>query len=144
MNQRPPKLELQGSLRDLMSTPSPFDQLYGLEFVACSEELVEGRVPVHSQVTQPFGIVHGGVYASIAEALASTGTNLGLEDGAEIGVGLSNQTSFLRPILKGHINGTARRRHRGRTTWLWEVELTDDDSSLCALTRITMAIRQLK
>ena len=56
-------------------------------------------------------------------------------------MGLSNQTSFLRPVTRGSINAVARARHRGRTTWVWEVELSDDDDRLCALTRVTVAVR---
>ena len=138
------RLPLERPLRELMRAPSPFDQLYGLEFLVCTDELVTGRVKVGSQVTQPFGMVHGGVYASIAEALASTGTNIGVADANEIGVGLSNHTSFLRPIVSGdYVHGAARRRHRGRTTWLWEVDLTDDEGRLCATSRLTVAVRSL-
>ncbi len=57
-------------------------------------------------------------------------------------MGLSNQTSFLRPITEGTIHATARVRHRGRTTWVWEVEITDDDGRLCVLTRMTVAVRE--
>jgi uncharacterized protein (TIGR00369 family) len=60
-----------------------------------------------------------------------------------IAVGMSNQTSFLRPIRHGTIHAEARRRHRGRTTWVWEVDFTDDDGKLCALTRVTMAVRPI-
>ncbi len=56
-------------------------------------------------------------------------------------MGLSNQTSFLRPITQGTIHAKAIRRHRGRTTWVWEVEVTDDEGRLCVLTRMTVAVR---
>ena len=55
--------------------------------------------------------------------------------------GLSNQTSFLRPILEGTIHAVARARHRGRTTWVWETEAADDAGRLCAITRVTVAVR---
>jgi uncharacterized protein (TIGR00369 family) len=55
--------------------------------------------------------------------------------------GLSNLTSFFRPILDGTVHAEARRRHRGRTTWVWEVDITDDDDRLCALVRMTIAVR---
>jgi uncharacterized protein (TIGR00369 family) len=55
--------------------------------------------------------------------------------------GLSNQTSFLRPILDGRIQALAKLRHRGRTTWVWEVEISDDQDRLCALVRMTIAVR---
>ncbi len=57
-------------------------------------------------------------------------------------MGLSNQTSFLRPITEGTIHAVAIRRHRGRTTWVWEVEITDDAGRLCVLTRMTIAVRE--
>ena len=62
-------------------------------------------------------------------------------DDGQSAQGLSNQTSFLRPILDGTIHAVARRRHRGRTTWVWEVEITDDQARLCALVRMTIAVR---
>ena len=56
-------------------------------------------------------------------------------------MGLSNQTSFLRPITEGTIRAAAHRKHRGRTTWVWEVEMSDDEGRLCVLTRMTIAVR---
>lgn len=63
--------------------------------------------------------------------------------GGEIAVGLSNQTSFLRPVTGGTVHAEARRRHRGRTTWVWEVDLTDDEGRLCAIVRMTIAVRPM-
>jgi 1,4-dihydroxy-2-naphthoyl-CoA hydrolase len=120
-----------------------FDRLYGLEIVEISDELVRGRVPVREELKQPAGLVHGGVYAAIAESLATNGTALAVRGDCNTAMGLSNQTSFLRPITQGQITATARPRHRGRTTWVWEVELTDDHDRLCALTRVTVAVRPI-
>jgi uncharacterized protein (TIGR00369 family) len=119
-----------------------FDALYGLEIVSLGEEEATARVAVRDEIKQPAGLVHGGVYASIAEALTSVATwKIVSQDGMSA-QGLSNQTSFLRPILQGTIHATARRRHRGRTTWVWEVDITDDEGRLCALVRMTVAVRQ--
>ncbi|HET8873072.1 MAG TPA: PaaI family thioesterase [Gaiellaceae bacterium] len=120
---------------------SPFDRHYGLDVDEAGEELVRAHVPVVKHVTQPLGLVHGGVYASIAEALASLGTNIGVVPRGSVGLGMSNHSTFLRPISKGTIHAVARRRHRGRTTWVWDVELTDDDDRLCAVSRVTIAVR---
>ncbi|HEX2433035.1 MAG TPA: PaaI family thioesterase [Gaiellaceae bacterium] len=120
---------------------SPFDRHYGLEVDEAGEELVRAHVPVVRHVTQPLGLVHGGVYASIAEALASLGTNIGVVPRGRVGLGMSNHSTFLRPISRGTIHAVARRRHRGRTTWVWDVELTDDDDRLCAVSRVTIAVR---
>jgi 1,4-dihydroxy-2-naphthoyl-CoA hydrolase len=123
---------------------SPFDRLYGLEVVDAGEEVVRGRVQVRRELTQPVGLVHGGVYASIAEALASLGTNVGVTSEGNIGLGMSNNSTFLRPLREGTIHAEARRRHRGRTTWVWDVDLTDDDGRLCATSRVTIAVRPLE
>jgi 1,4-dihydroxy-2-naphthoyl-CoA hydrolase len=120
---------------------SPFDRHYGLEIEEAGDDLVRGRVRVREEVTQPVGIVHGGVYASIAEALASLGTNVGVSAEGNIGLGMSNYSSFLRPVRDGFVHGEARRRHRGRTTWVWDVDLTDDEGRLCATSRVTVAVR---
>ena len=120
-----------------------FDRVYGLEIDEIAEGLVRGRVQVRDDLKQPAGLVHGGVYAAIAESLATNGTAAMVFAAGNTAMGLSNQTSFLRPVTAGSINAVARARHRGRTTWVWEVELTDDDGRLCALTRVTVAVRPL-
>ena len=90
---------------------------------------------------QPYGLVHGGAYSALAESLASIATARAVAADELIAVGLSNHTSFLRPVTAGTVHAEARRRHRGRTTWLWEVDFSDDDGRLCAVTRVTMAVR---
>lgn len=119
-----------------------FDRLYGLQVLEASPEEVRAEVDVTDDHKQPFGLVHGGVYASIAEALASIGTFLGVHAEGKAAMGLSNHTSFLRPLFGGKIHAVARRRHRGRTTWLWEVDITGDDGKLVAIVRMTIAVRE--
>jgi uncharacterized protein (TIGR00369 family) len=119
-----------------------FDSLYGLEILELGDELARARVAVRDDLKQPMGLVHGGVYAAIAESLASTATASNVGGEGKIATGLSNQTSFLRPITEGTIHATATRKHRGRTTWVWEVEMTDDQGRLCVLTRMTIAVRE--
>jgi 1,4-dihydroxy-2-naphthoyl-CoA hydrolase len=118
-----------------------FDALYGLEITGYTEETVTGVLAVRDELKQPAGLVHGGVFAALAESLASLGTALKVVPDGKIAVGLSNQTSFLRPIADGTIHAVATARHRGRSTWVWEVEMTDDDQQLCVLTRMTIAVR---
>jgi uncharacterized protein (TIGR00369 family) len=118
-----------------------FDALYGLELLEVTDERVRARVKVHDGVRQPMGLVHGGVFASMAESMTSIATWLAVHDTGRSAMGQSNQTSFLRPITTGTIHATARRRHRGKTTWVWEVDITDDDGRLCAMVRMTIAVR---
>jgi 1,4-dihydroxy-2-naphthoyl-CoA hydrolase len=119
-----------------------FEALLGLEFSEVSDERMRGRVVVSDQLKQPAGLIHGGVYAAVAESLASWGTGLGVFADGKVAMGLSNQTSFLRPITQGTIDAIATRKHRGRTTWVWEVEMFDDQQRLCVLTRVTIAVRE--
>jgi 1,4-dihydroxy-2-naphthoyl-CoA hydrolase len=118
-----------------------FDALLGLELLECSEELVTARLAVRDELRQPFGLVHGGVLASIAETLASVGTAVVVVPQGKAAMGLSNHTSFMRPIVAGTIHARALRRHAGRTTWIWDVEVCDDDGRVCSLTRMTIAVR---
>ncbi len=132
------------ALDQLPDRPVGFDALLGLELLECTEELVRAQLPVRDDLRQPFGLVHGGVFATIAETLASVGTAVVVFAEGNAAMGLSNQTSFLRPISEGTIHGRAVRRHRGRTTWIWDVEISDDAGRLCALTRMTIAVRPLQ
>jgi 1,4-dihydroxy-2-naphthoyl-CoA hydrolase len=118
-----------------------FDNTYGLVIDEFTDELVRGSVPVRDELKQPYGLIHGGVYASIAESLASLATGVAVAAEGKLATGMANQTSFLRPITEGTIHAIAQRRHRGRTTWVWDVEITDDAGRTCALTRMTVAVR---
>jgi uncharacterized protein (TIGR00369 family) len=119
---------------------SGFDALYGLEILSLGEQEATARVAVRDEVKQPAGLVHGGLFASIAESLASLATAKAVGEEGAPARGLSTQTSFLRPITRGTVHATARRRHRGRTTWVWEIDVTDDEDRLCALVRTTVAV----
>ena len=121
--------------------PVGFDRLYGLEVLEWSDEEVRAQVRVRDELRQPAGLVHGGVFASLAESITSMATWFAVEADGQSAQGMSNQTSFLRPIVDGTIHAVGRCRHRGRTTWIWEVDITDDDARLCALVRMTVAVR---
>jgi 1,4-dihydroxy-2-naphthoyl-CoA hydrolase len=133
-----------------MATPSTeqingamrgFDRLYGLELLEVSDSEVRAQVAVRDEIKQPVGLVHGGVYASIAESIASLATALAVMSDGQVAMGLSNATSFLRPITEGTVHAHAERVHRGRTTWVWDVSFEDDAGHACALTRMTIAVR---
>lgn len=120
-----------------------FDRLYGLELLDVDDERALAQVQVRDEIKQLAGLVHGGVYAAIAESMASIATALAVLPNGETAVGLSNSTSFLRPVTDGVVHAEAIRLHRGRTTWVWDVRFTDDAGRTCALTRMTIAVRAL-
>jgi 1,4-dihydroxy-2-naphthoyl-CoA hydrolase len=108
-----------------------------------SDELARAEMPVEAPILQPFGIVHGGAYAALAETVTSRATYEAV--GPDLGAfGQSNNCSFLRSVSAGVVRAEARARHRGRTTWIWDVEMRDDEGRLCALSRVAIAVRPLR
>jgi 1,4-dihydroxy-2-naphthoyl-CoA hydrolase len=124
------------------SDPLPgFDTLLGLRLVAVAADEVRAEVRVRPELLQPFGLVHGGVLAAIAETVASVGTYAVVAEEGLAAMGMSNNTTFLRSITTGTIHATGRPLHRGRTTWVWDVDIDDDDGRTCATARVTIAVR---
>lgn len=120
-----------------------FDRLYGLTLLECTEDSARAEIEVRDELKQPAGLLHGGVLASIAESLASMATALAVVGEGNAAMGLSNHTSFLRPVTEGIVHAHASRLHRGRTTWVWDVRFTDGQQRLCAVTRMTIAVRPI-
>jgi 1,4-dihydroxy-2-naphthoyl-CoA hydrolase len=118
-----------------------FDGTVGFEITDIGPERATGRVQVGDATVQRWGMVHGGVYAGLAEVIASEATAAGVWDDGKFGLGLANHTSFLRPVSDGVVEAEARRRHAGRTTWVWDVDMRDDHGRLCASSRVTVAVR---
>jgi uncharacterized protein (TIGR00369 family) len=113
----------------------------GIETMAAEDGVVRGRIPVSDRILQPYGLVHGGALLTLAETLASHGTWVGVKDEGNVALGQEINASLLRPISSGNVNGVATPRRRGRTAWVWDIEITDDDGRLCALVRATIAVR---
>ena len=90
--------------------PVGFDRLYGLELLDLTDGEVRAQVEVRDELLQPAGLVHGGVFASIAESITSIGTWKAVHEGGRTVQGMSNQTSFLRPITAGTIHADRPRR----------------------------------
>jgi 1,4-dihydroxy-2-naphthoyl-CoA hydrolase len=117
------------------------DGVLGFEVLELGSEHAVARFPVENRVKQRFGLVHGGAYAALAEMLATEATVAVVYPDGFVATGTANDTSFLRGARGRWITARARRRHRGRTTWVWEVDHTDDEGRLCAISRVTIAVR---
>ncbi len=115
--------------------------LLGIQLGELGAEVARASMPVSAKVLQPFGVVHGGALSALAETVASYATTLAVRDEGMVAMGQASDASFLRPISSGSVHAIARARHRGRTTWVWDVEMTDDEGRLCALVRMTIAVR---
>jgi 1,4-dihydroxy-2-naphthoyl-CoA hydrolase len=120
---------------------SNFDTHIGTEWIKLDPDDARARVEMRDELRQPYGILHGGVYSSLIESLCSYATAAAVWEDGNIAMGQAIEVSFLRPVTKGHAEARAVARHRGKTTWVWQVEIVDDDERLCAVAKMTMAVR---
>lgn len=126
--------------RKVIPTTEGYDGTIGLVFDPTEPDEIRATVPVRDGLCNPFGIVHGGVYGSIAESIATATTIYRVHTNGSAAIGMGNDTRLLRPISEGAIHASARAIHTGRTTWLWNVDFHDDDDRLCATSRVTIAV----
>jgi 1,4-dihydroxy-2-naphthoyl-CoA hydrolase len=124
--------------------PGTLDDVLGFELLETSADGCRARFLVEKRVQQPMGLVHGGAYAALAESMVSLTTHLAVEGDGNFAVGQSNHTTFLRPVTSGYVTAAGRPLHRGRTSWVWDVDFTDEDGRLCATTRVTLAVRPVR
>lgn len=113
---------------------SPFDDLYGLEVQTATTDEVRALVRLDERHHQPYGIVHGGVFASMIEATCSIGASVWASvNGQGLGaMGVSNHTDFLKAGTDGVITVIATRVHSGGTLQLWEAAVTDESGQTLA------------
>lgn len=127
--------------RDVLPKAEPFVEKLGMVFEELSADRVVATMPVDGN-TQPYGLLHGGATCSLVETLASTGAAIaaGLADNHVMGIHQS--TSFIRAATSGIVRGTAIPVHRGRTTQVWDVDVTSVETGrLIASGRVTLAVR---
>jgi 1,4-dihydroxy-2-naphthoyl-CoA hydrolase len=115
------------------NSTAPFDEELGLRFTELTPDGARAQLEVTPKLLQPMGLVHGGVYCSMVESMASVAafTWLATRGGGNV-VGVNNNTDFLRSIGTGTVHGTAEPIHRGRRQQLWLVTITDDSDRVVA------------
>jgi uncharacterized protein (TIGR00369 family) len=118
---------------------SAFMQATGLVIDEVSATRVTGSIDLGPEHHQPFGIVHGGVYASAVETMASVGAFTAAQEHGLAAVGVTNTTNFLRSMSAGRVALEAVPIQQGRTQQLWEVRITDDEDRLVAIGQVRLA-----
>lgn len=111
----------------------------GVEFLEVGDDFITARVPVDARTRQPYGILHGGISVLLAETLGSCGAAFALPAGHRT-VGLDINANHIRSAASGHVTGTARPVHVGRSTQVWQIDLVDDQGRLTCVSRLTMAV----
>ena len=123
---------------------SPFSGLIGIEWLSNDPEEAKARVEVRDELKQPYGYLHGGVIMSVMDELCSRSTLMAVVMNQSVALGQTLEVSLLRSVRQGTVTFTGRARHRGITSWVWDVEAIDDRDRLCALGRVTVAVRPYK
>ncbi len=123
---------------------SHFDALLGTEWLDDDPDHARVRLEVRDELRQPVGLLHGGVLSTLVESVCSRATALAVLGDGMATMGQSISVSFIRPLTEGHAEVTARARHRGRTTWVWDAEVRDAEDRLCALAQMTIAVRPIR
>jgi len=117
-----------------------FNKSMGLHFVKAAPNEFVAEIEIDERHLQPYGIVHGGVYAGMIETLCSTGAALNVFSEGKSAVGLENTTSFLRAVRSGTLRCTARPILTGRRSHVWEAQVTDDRDRLVAIGRVRLIV----
>ena len=126
---------------DAQVKPQHFDELIGTQWLSDDPDDARVRLPIRDDLRQPFGLMHGGVMSTLVESICSRATAGAVWDDGMAAMGQSIEVSFIRPVTAGAIEVRAQARHRGRTTWLWQAEVLNDEGKTCAIAKMTIAVR---
>ncbi len=116
-------------------------QTLQIEFIDVTEDSLTAKMPVNSAVYQPYGILHGGATAALAETVGSCASAIFLNSETQIVKGIELSISHLKSVKSGFVYGVAKQIHKGKTTHLWEIKVFDDQQqliSICKLTNIVL------
>ncbi|NLD69866.1 MAG: hotdog fold thioesterase [Limnobacter sp.] len=112
----------------------------GIEFIEIGDDHIRARMPVDERTFQPMGILHGGASVVLAETIGSVASFLCIEGTAKAAVGLEVNANHLRPATGGWVYGRCTPIHVGRTTHVWQIELSDEQGRRTCVSRLTMAV----
>jgi 1,4-dihydroxy-2-naphthoyl-CoA hydrolase len=116
----------------------------GIEFTAIGDDSIEATMPVDKRTIQPMGLLHGGASVALAETLGSIAASLTLDLTKQYPVGLEINTNHLKSMRSGKVTGKASPIHIGKSTQVWGIEIRNDENKKVAISRITMAILDVK
>ena len=116
----------------------------GVEIVEIGDDYLRARMPVDYRTQQPFGLLHGGASAVLAESVGSWSSYLTTPPGECQVLGLEINVSHLRPARSGYVYGTARPVRLGSVVHVWDIRITDEEGVLLSVSRLATSVRRLK
>lgn len=112
----------------------------GIEFTEIGENFLRARMPVDNRTRQPYGLLHGGASATLAETLGSVASAFVIDQQRFYCVGLEINANHIRSAKEGYVFGTATPLHLGKTTHVWDIRIYDEREKLICVSRLTVAI----
>ena len=113
----------------------------GIRFTAFGDDWLEAVMPVDQRTTQPFGLLHGGVSAALAESVGSMAGWLCVDEN-QAAAGIEINASHLRPVKSGEITARATPVRLGKQLQVWDIHLRDQQNKLCCVSRLTLSVIQ--
>jgi 1,4-dihydroxy-2-naphthoyl-CoA hydrolase len=116
----------------------------GIKFTEVGENFIKASMPVDHRTHQPYGLLHGGASASLAETLGSVASALVIDREKFICVGIEINANHIRSVRSGWVIGTCSPVHIGSTTHVWDIQIHDENNKLICVSRLTVAILKKK
>jgi uncharacterized protein (TIGR00369 family) len=111
-----------------------------IKLVSAEKDKVVATMPIGPNHRQQVGYLHGGISVVLAESLASLGTVLNIDASRQMAFGLEINANHLRPKRDGQLTAVATPIHRGRTTHVWDIRISDENNKLVCISRCTVAV----
>ena len=112
----------------------------GIQLLELGDDFIKGTMPVDHRTKQPYGLLHGGASATLAETLGSFASALVIDTSKFICVGLEINANHIRSAKAGYVTGTCTPIHLGSSTHIWDIRIVDEQNKLVCISRLTVAI----
>ncbi len=124
--------------------PQNMGKMLGIDFQHVAKDKIIATMPVDENTKQPFGLLHGGASAALAETLASVGAWFNIDESKNAAVGIELNANHIRSVRSGIVTGTAAPIQRGAQIHVWEIRIFDEKDRLVCVSRCTLAIIKLR
>lgn len=126
------------------SMPNTMGGHIGIEFTKIGEDYLEAKMPVDHRTQQPMGLLHGGASVALAETMGSIAAYCVIDRSKYFCVGLEINANHLKGAKSGYVIGRTSPIHIGKQTHVWEIRIRDEQDNPICISRITMAILEIK
>lgn len=116
----------------------------GIEYVDIGEDYLTAKMLVTPKVHQPYGQLHGGATAALAESVGSAASNLFIDTKKQLINGIELTINHIKSKREGEVFATAKNIHKGRSTHLWEVRIVDENDQLISICKMTNIVLDKK